>query len=301
MAPKHSSPTSRLHFLALPAELRLQIYDNYFSSYSRLDPKEIYQDIPPCRVKHSTLPLLLVNKQVSEEVLDLLRKREQFVFRITCWGNAPPSGLDALALSCFLARKIKCRYLDKVFAKVPHLRLEIHPPRADSKTDLPHILEIIQGLCRRLVAIDRLQHVSIVFLENEMAGWCDEEGKFRASTQELRVQREESDVKYVLDSFAVLTNVTRASVELPSLVKDDLVVCGQGLKELKASREQSMMGLRSLDRGSVCWAKDHIPYDTWYEEAQVQWAVGGRLLVVDNGMVEGEFDVIRVTGNVFDV
>ena len=303
MASQHSSPTSFPRFLALPAELRLRIYDDYFSSYSRLDPKDIYEDDRPCHDEIPTLPLLLVNKQVSDEVLDLLRKRKQFIFNITCRRNAAPTGFDALALSCFLARKIRFSSLTKVFAKVPHLWLEIHPPRPDSETDLPHILENIQGLCRRLGAIKRLERVSIVFLENERAGWCDEEGRFRASTQKLRAQREESDVKFVLDSLAVLGNVTRASVELPSSVNEDLVVCGQWLKEFKTSREESMMGLRSLDRGSVCWAQSYVGFDTWYEEAQVQWAVGGRLLVVDNAILEGGLDVIQVRrfGNVFNL
>ena len=238
MAPKAPSPTSRLRFLALPPELRLQVYDNYFSSYSRPDANEIHEDTLPRNHKHTTLPLLLVSKQVSEEVLDLLRKRKQHVYSIT----GQNAGFDDLALSCLRARKIKC----DDYANIPHLRIEIGPPHPERSLQLMHILYCVQELCKRLGAIDRLQHVSIVFLETEIAGWSAD-GELRMTFREWQ---DEPDLKYVLELFATLNNVIKATVELPRSVAEDLSVCGQSVREFAARLEGSMMGLDSLDHGS---------------------------------------------------
>ena len=243
MATKDSSPTSRLNFQSLPSELRLQVYDNYFLFYSRLDAKDIYEAILPCEYKNPTLPLLLVNKQISEEVLDHLRKRKQYVYRIT-WQNAR---FDDLALSCLRARKIKC----DDYANVPHLRLEIHPPHPDyCMTDTVNILKSIQELCRCLSAIDRLHHISIVFLEYEIASWSTD-GKLRMSVDGLQELGDEPNLRYVLDFFAGLRNVTKATVELPHSVADDRALCGQKLRDFSARLERSMMNLDPLDHGSV--------------------------------------------------
>ena len=202
MAPKDSSPTSRLGFHSLPPELRLQVYDNYFSSYSHPDAKEIYEGIPPCYYRHSALPLLLVSKQVFEEVLDLLRKRKQYVFRMT----GQKSGFDNLALSCLQARKIK----RDDYANIPHLRFEIDPPHPHCGTGMMHILDCIQELCKQLGAIYRLHHVSIVFSETKFASWSMN-GELRMSPSLLQQVQDEPDFKYVLDLFATLNNMTKAT------------------------------------------------------------------------------------------
>ena len=209
MAPEDSSPTSRLGFHSLPPELRLQVYDNYFSSYSRPDAKEVYEEILTCHYKHSTLPLLLVSKQVSEEVLDLLRKRKQYVFRITRqnWG------FDDLALSCLQARKIK----RDDYANIPHLRFEIYPPHPYRGTGMMHILHCIQDLCRQFSAIYRLHHVSIVFSETKFAS-RSMDGELRMSPSLLQQLQDESDLHYVLHLFATLKNMTEAAVELALLL-----------------------------------------------------------------------------------
>ena len=239
MAPKAPSPTSRLGFLALPPELRIQVYEDYFSSYSRPDANDIDEDPLPRNHKHSTLPLLLVSKQVSEEALDLLRKRKQHVYSIT----GQHAGFDDLALSCLRARQIKC----DDYANIPHLRIEIYPPpHPEHSLEMMHILYCVQELCKSLGAIDRLQHVSIVFLETEIAGWSAD-GELRMT---LRRWQDEPDLKYVLELFATLNNVTEATVELPRSVAEDLSVCSQSLREFTARLEGSMMGVDPLDYGS---------------------------------------------------
>ena len=254
MAPKAPSPTSRLRFLALPPELRLQVYDNYFSSYSRPDAEDIHEETLPRNDKHTTLPLLLVSKQVSEEVLDLLRKRKQHVYSITGHNTGfddlgitgQNAGFDDLALSCLRARKIKC----DDYANIPHLRIEIGPPHPERSLELMHILYCVQELCKRLGAIDRLQHVSIVFLETEIAGWSAD-GELRMAFREWQ---DEPDLKYVLELFATLNNVTEATVELPRSVAEDVSVGGQSVRGFAARLEGSMMGLDSLDH----WSGDMV-------------------------------------------
>lgn len=93
MATNIPSVTLYSKFLALPLELRLQVYEEYISKCSGLDIKRIHEDILPSEYSNFTLPPLLVSKQTSEEVLDLLRRRKHNVYRIT-WQEA---GFDGLA------------------------------------------------------------------------------------------------------------------------------------------------------------------------------------------------------------
>ena len=254
MTPEDSSPTSRMGFQSLPAELRLQVYDDYLSSCSHPDTKVIYHDIPPCHDKHSTLPLLLVSKQVSDEVLYRLCHRKQVVYRITWWNH----GFDDLALSCLKARKMK----SDDYANIPHLRIEIYPPHPDRTTGMMDIFSYTQALCKRLSVIDRLHHVSIVFVEDSIARWTD------------------TAARWVLDSLAILTNMTKANIELSPSLTNEVFPCGQSFQEFKASLERSMMDLESLDPESVLWAQDIHSVGLEYEESTWQYDVGRKLLLI---------------------
>lgn len=239
-----SSLTPGARFLALPSELRLQVYDSYFSQSSRPDAREIYSDVLPSRNNsNATLSLLLVSKQVSEEVLDLLRKRQQYVYRIT----GQRAGFDDLAMACLRARKIKP---DDYCASIPHLRVEIYPPHPDRPTDMIIILKSVQDLCEQFLAVDRLRHVSVVFVENEIASWSAD-GNLRMSIVRdvWRWDLYERDLYVVLYLLPSVNNVTKATIELPDSVSDDddLCVGEQSLREFKARLEQSMMNINLLD------------------------------------------------------
>lgn len=165
------SVTSSSRLLALPLELRRQIYDEYFFRCSSPYLEHIHENVVP-KDKNYTLAILLVSKQVCEEILDILKRRRRYVYRIT-WQEA---GLDNLAILCIRARKIQC----DDYASIPHLRIELYPPHPDRPSDMMNTLRSIQELCKDLRAIDRLQHISIVFVENYFAAWSTS-GKPRMS------------------------------------------------------------------------------------------------------------------------
>lgn len=70
--PNMPSLTPGLRFLALPSELRLQVYDDYFSKCSRLDARQILLTCPRQQKQqqqcHAIPYYYVVSKQVSNEV-----------------------------------------------------------------------------------------------------------------------------------------------------------------------------------------------------------------------------------------
>ena len=241
--PNMSSLTPGSRFLALPSELRLQVYDEYFSKCSHLDARQIYSHVLDSRHNSSaTLSLLLVSKQVSNEVLDRLRKRQQHVYRIT-WHHA---GFDDWAMACLRARKIK----PDDYASIPHLRVDIYPPHPDRPSDMIIILKGVQDLWQQFFDVDRLRHVSVVFVESEVASWSTD-GKLRMSIVRdvWRWDLYERDLYVVLYLLPSVNNMAKATIRLPDSVSDsdDLSVGEQSLHEFKASLEQSMMNISLLD------------------------------------------------------
>lgn len=265
MAPNILSIHSSWGFLTLPSELRLQVYDGYLSECSRPDARAIHEDVLRSKHGDSTLPLLLVSKQVSGEVLDVLRKRKEYVYRIT-WHDA---GFDSLATSCLQA----CNIRRDDFASIPHLMIEIYPPHPDRPTDMLHTIRSIQGLCKALRAIERLHHVSIAFIENEIVRWSTD-GKLRNSMGWWQEQNGEPDIEYVLELFATLSNITKASIELPRSVSTEFSLYGLSLKEYKARFERIMMKVDPIDQ----------------EDVEVD--IG----ILENELTEEQWDMQRATG-----
>ncbi len=272
MAPKTPSMTPSSRFLTLPLELRQQVYEEYFSLCSHPDIEELHEDFLPKEHSNFTLPFLLVNKQVSQEVLDILKRRKQYVYRIT-W---PEAGLDGLARSCIRARKIPVND----YASIPHLEVEIYPPHPDRPSDLMNILRSIQELCKELRAIDRLQHISIVFIENDVATWSTA-GKPRMSMGYWQELEDESDIEYVLYLFATLTSCAKATIRLPeslppsSLLRDEYELT---LQELKVGHEQSMINVNLLDEEFVNLVVEVLEDDLNVQEVYIKKDTGRKSL-----------------------
>ena len=76
--------------LALPFELRHQIYTHALSLHDNVLPKSPTNDHTPLFVGHISLSLLLVNRQIYHEVCLLPFEVNTFVFT-TCWGSSVAS------------------------------------------------------------------------------------------------------------------------------------------------------------------------------------------------------------------
>lgn len=224
MGPNDASVTLCSKFLALPLELRQQVYEEYFAECSRLE-EEIHENVHPREYTNFTLPLLLVSNQISEEVLNCLRRRKQFLYRVT-WQQAC---LDGLAISCIRARKIKC----DDYASIPQLRIEIYAPHPDRPSDMSDILRRLMELCEDLRAVNRLQHISIVFIEDDVATWAIA-GKPRMSMSPWQELEDIPDIEHVLYLFADLSNTTKYTIKLPDSVKSN-----SALQDMAAEHESS--------------------------------------------------------------
>ena len=252
--------------LALPLELRQQIYEEHFAECSRLD-EGIHENVLPEEYPNFTIPLLLANAQVCDEILDCLRRRKEFVYRIT-WQKAC---LDGLAVSCVRARKIR----NDDYASIPHLKIEILAPHPDRPSDMMNMLRSIMELCKTLRAIDRLQRISIVFIEDEVASWGDSAGKKPRMSMGYWQEREGTpDIEHVLYLFATLTNTVTSTIELPdSVVKSDFT-----WQEMATEHEQSMMNINLLDESFVSLCNEILEEDLDDHELYIRQDTGRRSL-----------------------
>ena len=78
----------------------------------------------------------------------------------------------------------------------------------------------IRELSKGLRAIDWLQHISIVFIENDIATWSTA-GRPRISMGYWQEHENDPDIEDVLYLFATLTNVTKATIQLPESAPDN--------------------------------------------------------------------------------
>lgn len=240
-----ASAAPRPSFLALPAELRLQVYEDYLSKFSCPDIQSIYADIFPSKYVYSMLPLLLVNKKISEEILYLLRKRTEYIYRIT-WQDA---GFDGLAMSCMRARNIH----PHDYASLSHIRVEIYPPRLNCPSEIINIIGSVRELCKEFRKLNQLQRISVVFTETDFASWFTGELP-RMYIAEWREYDGRFDYRDVLHSFAALRNITKASIEFQGTPRQQVLLLNDReftLPEEIARHEQSMMNINLLDRKDV--------------------------------------------------
>ena len=274
LAPNDPSVAVRSKFLALSLELRQKVYNEYLTNSSRPNAKEIHENILPS--DNFTLPLLLASKQVSEEVLDCLIRQKQCTYRVT-WQGAD---FDGLALSCIRA----CKIQRADYASLPHLRIEVYPPHPDRPSDIVNILRSVIALCEELRPIDRLHHVCIVFIENEIAKWPGVR-KRRKSTGNSVGRWQESDdafnIEHILRLFGTLRNITNATIRLPESFPDNLFLRKKNaftVQQIAAKFKKSMMSSVLLDKEMVAEFVLRLKMKLDVEEPYLQRATGRKSL-----------------------
>ena len=200
--------------LQLPLELRRMIYSQSILASRCPTPEEvhernfgaIWEDVPS--------PLLAVNKQIRDEVFDLLHKTA-FTMRVTSYG----ARFDMLGLSCFIAQQ-----RPKSYSGLPGLIIEIWPPHPDRPIEMYNIRCHLQGLRKELRATSAgIASLVIWFRENEIAKWTQDDGQARFDLESNAEKNPRfSDIGKVLYQFAFVTNVTKAQIRLPpSLDRSD--------------------------------------------------------------------------------
>ena len=159
----------------------------------------IWEDVPS--------PLLAVNKQIRNEVFDLLHKTA-FTMRVTSYG----ARFDMLGLSCFIAQQ-----RPKNYSGLPELIMEIWPPHPDRPIEMYNIKCHLQDLRRELRATSvGIASLVIWFRENEIAKWTQDDGQARFDLDPGAENYPQcSDIGKALYLFALVTNVTKAQIRLP--------------------------------------------------------------------------------------
>lgn len=228
-------------FLLLPAELRLEIYKYSIIDSRRPRAADVHKNLLSAIWEDCPSPLLGVNKQIRAEVCGFLQ-RSPFTMRIT-WQDKK---FDGLALSSFIAQQ------RKGYEDIPHLVVEIWPPRPDRPCDFLYIWDHLRKFRDDLRAVPQCARLDLVFLENEIASWSDHNGRPRHTVEpfhDMRVswRHHKNDIEFILELFKCLTNVGKAHISLP----DSLLGDGQNLELWTAAIEAEEFMTGVLKRTSA--------------------------------------------------
>ncbi|CAF9942379.1 MAG: hypothetical protein ALECFALPRED_009718 [Alectoria fallacina] len=179
----------------LPLEVRRKIYQHNLMATRHPSPKAIYLKNVPDGSRDPPSPLLLVDSQVRNEVLDLVQIWPIFL-RVTHQGIQ----FGSLAETCFIAQQRSRNY-----GSISHLVVEIWPPHPDRPTDAIDIWRHLRKLRAELRAVPLLQRISFLFADNEMASWTHN-GKaldlLDSDGDDTKPLKWCNDVTYIMDLFA---------------------------------------------------------------------------------------------------
>lgn len=96
-----SLSASPFRLLDLPLELRQQLLQQHLLECYRPPDKLVHESVLPVTWPSHQSPLLLVSKQISEEIIDIAQREKTFTYRIT-WQDAT---FDDWAKLCFRTQK----------------------------------------------------------------------------------------------------------------------------------------------------------------------------------------------------
>lgn len=123
--------------------------------------KSIYFSQPAINYRDLPSPLLQVNSQVRDEVIELIQTYP-ITLRVTHHGLH----FDGLAETCFIAQR-----RPRDYSTVSHLVIEIWPPHLDRPVDMIHIWRHLRQLRNQLRHMSLLKQVSFFFRDNEISTW----------------------------------------------------------------------------------------------------------------------------------
>ena len=148
-------------FLRLPLEIRRKIYGFSLSNFQSPPAKPIYLSRLPINWRDPSSPLLLVNGQVRNEVIEMVQTYP-ITLRVTHQGFH----FDGLAETCLIAQR-----RPRDFSAISHLVIEIWPPHPDRPVDMFHTWTHLKQLRTELRDMPLLEQVSFFFRDNEMSTW----------------------------------------------------------------------------------------------------------------------------------
>ena len=199
-------PSKSSILLRLPLEIRRKIYG--FSLLQSRSPsaKSIYLSRLPINWRDPSSPLLLVNGQVRDEVLELIQTCP-ITLRVTHQGTH----FDGFAETCLIAQR-----RPRDFSTISRLVIDIWPPHPDRPVDMIHIWMHLRQLRTQLRHMPLLNQLCFFFSDNEMSTWT-------LDGKPLNVMRSDSeaflgagfdDITTIMDLFTRV-RVAKATFSMP--------------------------------------------------------------------------------------
>ena len=147
--------------LRLPLEIRRKIYR--FSLFNSQSPsaESIYLSRLPINWRDPPSPLLRVNCQIRDELIELVQTYP-IILRVTHQGPH----FDGLAETCFIAQR-----RPRDYSAISHLVIEIWPPYPDRPVDMIHTWRHLRQFRTELRNMSQLKQVSFFFKDNELSTW----------------------------------------------------------------------------------------------------------------------------------
>ena len=192
--------------LCLPLELRRQIYRYSLLSTQNPSTKTIYLNRMPINWRDHPSPLLLVNGQVRDEVIELVQTYP-ISLRVTHQGVH----FDGLAETCFIAQQ-----RSRDYSRISHLCVHIWPPHLDRPIDILHIWRHLRKLRTELRNMPLLKEVSFFFKETDMTTWTIDGKPLNLLNSNIEFVQGlgEDDITTIMDLFARV-RVAKATFHMP--------------------------------------------------------------------------------------
>ena len=232
----------------LPLELRRKIYQRYLVDTRHPSLKAIYDRIVPCGSRDRPSLLLAVNRQVRNEVLDLIQTWP-IILRVTHHGVR----FSSLAETCLIAQQGSRDY-----GRIPHLAFEIWPPHHDRPTDAIDIWRHLRKLRAELRAVPMLPRLAFVFADNEMASWTHNGEAIDLLDSDF------DDLCYIMDLFSRVS-AARVCIRLPRSLKS-----GKTTEHIRIRLHDvraMMMGLIPIDEDAYNDEdQEAAEYQDWVDE-----------------------------------
>lgn len=199
--------------LRLPLELRIWIY-NYALTVSRCPSlKDVYSNVL-CEVwKDMPSPLLAVNRQIRDEVCNILRRGGLITLRVTGQGI----NFDSVGLSSFIACQ-QCTFT----GNIRRFRIEVWAPHPERPVETYYIWRNLRRLRDDLRACKQIRRIDILFKENDRYPWSQDGvlDEWLYTSKQTVVGSGKSAIHHMLSLFRFLTNTSEANIKLPVSILD---------------------------------------------------------------------------------
>ena len=176
-------------------------------------PKDVYSNVL-CEVwKDIPSPLLAVNRQIRDEVCEILRKECAISLRVTGHGI----NFDSLALSSFIA------YQQCTFTGIRRLRIEVWAPHPERPVETYYIWRNLRRLRDDLRACKQIRRIDNLFKEHDRSPWSQDGvlGDWLYTSKQTVAEFGKSDIHHMLCLFLFLTNISTANIKLPASMDRD--------------------------------------------------------------------------------